>query len=160
MGLGAVLVGLPLGRESDLERLGLSERDLLGEDSLRAHYQLSRPLLGLGHDVVGGFVRSRKDLGRLDANCAGQSRLVEVRLGCPPLGFGQSLAKHRLALEHVTKLRSHLDQEGVHRLAVDALADRGKGLARYLVRADHGARRYRHDLRFLRHCQQTTTMLA
>ncbi len=134
--LAGVLVGLLLGRGANRARLGPGKGDLFVEDSLGPPDHLGGLLLGLHDRVACSLVRGGEDLGRLDANCLRERRLVELGVGRPALGIGKPLAQYRLTLEGATELRRHLAEIGTHGFAVDALAHRREGLARYLVRAD------------------------
>ena len=131
-----VLAGFLFGCDTDLERLRIGGRDLLRENLLGLGDQLGRSLLGLGDEVAGRVVRGLKNLGRFDAKCPRECRLVDLRVVRSSFRFGDAPAQNRFALQRAAQLGGHLAEERSHGLAVKAPARWGKGLACDLVRTE------------------------
>ena len=136
-----VLGRLRFGRGADLEGLGVRRLLLARQDPVGLADQLGRTFLCLRDDFLGCVVRGPEDLGRLDANCPGESRLVELGFLGPAFGLDDTQPQHRLAFQRFADLRGYLAEEDAHCLAVDAPARGGERLARDLVRAERRARR-------------------
>ncbi len=99
LGPAHVLGDFLFGCGTDLERLGFGGRCLVRENLPGLCDQLGRSLLGLRDEVAGRVVRGPKDLGRFDANCPGERRLIQDGVLRSAFCFDDALAQNRLALE-------------------------------------------------------------
>ena len=98
LGPTRVLGSLLFGCGADLERLGFGRRRLPSENLSRLRDQLGRSLLSLRDEVASCIVGGPEDLGRLDANCPCERRLVQDGVLRSALRLDNALAQNRLTL--------------------------------------------------------------